>query len=59
MKNPLVQAVMWKCLSSNVITYIYIKSPCIFRKPGGGFHADVVSTLITIYNIIIQSVNKN
>ncbi len=36
-KKPFVEAVMWKRLSSFVITCMYIKSPFIFRLPIGGF----------------------
>lgn len=43
-KNPRVQAVIWKRLSSSDITYKYNKSPFILRCAGGGFQPLVVKT---------------
>ena len=37
-KKPLVEAVKWYRLSSIVIMCKYMRSPFIFRLPGGGFH---------------------
>lgn len=32
------------CRSSTVMTYKYMRSPCIFRLPGGGFQPLIVNT---------------
>lgn len=35
---------MLTCRSSTVMTYKYMRSPCIFRLPGGGFQPLIVNT---------------
>lgn len=35
---------MLTCRSSTVMTYRYMRSPCIFRLPGGGFQPLIVNT---------------